>query len=262
MRSHLIALLLAAAVAGCGTTADPEPGAAGSGRSATSADTAEPSPPELDVTIDSPRGGKRTTASRVRVTGTVSPPDARVTVNGRSADVEADGTWTARASLELGTNGVRAVATTDGTTDRAVDTVEVVRRRTAAQRAAFREAQRRKRERRLAELKASARAIDPELLQKNPDKHAGERVVVSGEIFQIQEDSSQGNFMMINTGCETSYDIRICDGPTVHISYRGTNDKTEDDFVTVYGTVVGGLEYETAIGGSNFVASIEAEIVE
>ena len=38
--------------------------------------------------------------------------------------------------------------------------------------------------------------------------------------------------------------------------------KAEEDLVTVYGTVTGGLDYDTAVGGSNFVASIEADIIE
>ena len=83
----------------------------------------------------------------------------------------------------------------------------------------------------------------------------------SGEIFQIQEDGGD-NFFLINTECETEFDIRLCDGPTVHVTYDESTDKTEDDFVTVYGIVEGGYEYDTSIGGSNFVASVDAEIIE
>lgn len=257
------AVVLCAAGLACGTesSTDMDDTRRADAPARENATTAEPPEPELRVTIDAPSDGRRVTAPSVKVRGTVSPADAGVKVNGRSMEV-IDGEWSGRVDLELGDNGVRAVATAAGTTERMIDDVTVTRRRTAAQRAAFRAAQERKRQQRIADLKASANPIDPKLLQKNPDKHIGERVVVSGEIFQIQEDRGDGSFMMINTGCETTYDVRICDGPTVHIAYEGSNDKTEDDFVTVYGTVAGGLEYDTAIGGTNFVASVEADIIE
>jgi hypothetical protein len=257
MPLRLIPLLLAATLAltACGADpgADPEPSAATS-------DAAE-EPVELDVAIETPDDGTAVTSGRITVSGTVSPPDASVDVNGQPMEV-VDGTWSGRVRLELGDNEL--VATADGGADlgTATDTVDVRRKRTRAQRAAFLAAQRRKRQQRLARLRATAKPIDTRLLQKNPDKYAGQAVVVSGEIFQIQEGGADGNFLLMSTGCETAYDVRICDGPTVHVTYRGSNDKTEDDVVTVYGTVIGGLEYETRIGGTNFVASIAGEIIE
>jgi hypothetical protein len=222
--------------------------------------SSEPAEPELDVTIDRPGEFAELRKSKVRVHGAVQPAGAGVKVNGRSAIVQPDGTWSKVVHLDVGENPISVSAALAGSTDRVNDDLTVTRRRTAAERAAFRAAQERKRQERLATLRASAQAIDTELLQKNPDKHTGETVAVTGEIFQIQEGGD--NFLLMNTGCETEYDIRICDGPTVHVTYDGETRFTEDDLLTVYGTVNGGLDYDTAIGGSNFVASIDGEILE
>ena len=46
------------------------------------------------------------------------------------------------------------------------------------------------------------------------------------------------------------------------MTYPFPTDKTEEDLVTVYGVAAGGHEYDTQIGGSNFVGSIDARIIE
>lgn len=215
---------------------------------------------QLDVSIDEPVDFDETTRTSLTVRGVVQPADAEVTVNGRAAEVSGDGRWETSVDLELGSNSVNAKASVSGSTARANASVTIRRTRTAAQRRAFRAAQKRKREARLAEVRANAREIDPELLQKDPDRYSGDLVKVAGQIFQIQEGGD--NFMLLNTKCSTEYDITLCDGPTVHVFYDQSTNKTEDDLVVVYGRVEGGLDYDTAIGGSNYVASVEGEIIE
>jgi hypothetical protein len=258
-RTTTIVLCAAAAAVGLGACSEEEP--AERGAAARASDEGPPAP-DLEVDITEPFDGDDTTSNRVTVRGTVSPAEARVRVNGTNADVDAGGSWSVRVDdLDLGEQQLTARATLGDSTERASDTVSVTRKRTAAQRAAYRAAQERKRQERLTTLKATAEWIAPKLLQKSPDRYTGDSIAISGEIFQIQEDGEE-NFFLMNTECETEYDITICDGPEVHVTYTGSTDKTEDDLVTVYGTVLGGLEYDTQIGGSNFVASVKGEVIE
>lgn len=252
--SWVAALATVAVLAGCGDSGD---NASSTGVSDGAAERAR----QLDVTIDSPLDGEETTRGSITVRGTVTPPDATVLVNSKRTAVDGSGRWQDSVELEVGENAIAVTAAVEGSTARANDDIKVTRRRTAAQRAALRAARQRKRAAARARLRSTAKSIPPKQLQKNPDRYAGEPIVISGEIFQIQEDGS-GGFLLMNTECETEYEIRICNGPTVHVEYAGSTSKTKDDFVTVYGTVVGGYEYDTAIGGSNFVASVKAEILE
>lgn len=224
--------------------------------------TAPPEPKDLTLVIN--EDGETLRGRNQKITGTTEP-GASVTVNADTGITEAtaspNGKFKVPVELdEIGENELYVKATLEGFEDEATR-IYVTRERTAAEARAYREAQQRKREQELAELRA-APATDPELLQKNPDRHAGEKIAISGEIFQIQERPGGGGFFLMNTMCSTEYDITICDGPTVYVTYKGTNDLTEDDLVTVYGVVRGGYEYDTQAGGSNYVAHIAAKILE
>ena len=257
LRGTALAALIAASMA-TGAACGSESG--GSQDEPTQAELAAEKAEQLDVSIDEPFDGETTTRHRMMVSGTVEPPDAEVKVNGISASVGPDGSWEERVDLDLGENPVSVRATVPGSTEQVNDSIDIRRKRTAAQRRAYREAQERKRAERLANLRANAQPIDPELLQKDPDRYAGDVVVMTGEIFQIQEGGD--NFFLMDTECSTEFDVTLCDGPTVHVAYDFPTDKTEEDLVTIYGTVIGGMEYDTAAGGSNYVASIEGEIIE
>jgi hypothetical protein len=207
--------------------------------------------------------GDTVTGRRLELTGVVSEPGAEIDAgNDQSTTADEQGHFSLTVRLEaIGENTFFVAARKPGfTSDNG--TIYVTRRRTAAERQALRERRIERQARLEAELRATAQWLDPELLQKNPDKYAGERVVMTGEVMQIREGDVDGSFLLMNTGCETEYEVRICDGPLVHVSYDGETDKTEDDLVTVYGTVEGGLEYETQMGGSNYVGSIEGGIIE
>lgn len=265
--------MAATGFAGCGGSSSGSSSNAAETQKPTEGDRVAKRAEQLDVVVDEPSDEQETTKTSILISGTVTPADAKVVVvNGDEPSPSPDGRWKTRLDLELGRNFVGAKASVDGTTVTASDSVNVTRKRTAAQSVAYKAAQARKRvarkaaqarkrEERLTSLRANAQAIAPKLLQKNPDKYSDEQVVVSGEIFQIQEGQGD-NFFLINTECTTEFEVRLCDGPTVHVAYDSETSKGEDDLVTVYGTVIGGLDYDTAAGGSNYVASIEADIIE
>ena len=248
--------VLAFLAAGCGTETDDT-----ADRPASSVSADEPRDVSPDVSIDSPSDGDETTSATMMITGTASPPEAEIRIGSRTATPDARGAWEREIKLELGENAIDVVASVPGSSETADAGITVTRKRTAAQRKAFRAAQERRRLARLDRLRANARAIDPKQLQKSPDRYTGDEVMITGEIFQIQERDGD-NFFLMNTECETEYEVTFCNGPTVHVTYGFSTEKTEDDIVTVYGTVAGGYEYDTQIGGTNFVGSVEARIIE
>lgn len=107
-----------------------------------------------------------------------------------------------------------------------------------------------------SEFKEEATTIDYNELIKNPYKFIGEKVVYTGQIFQIQEEF--GSAVILLSVTDEGYgfwtDEIWVDAPEV--------DAVEEDVITVYGTVAGGEEYETQIGGSNFVPKVKAKYIE
>lgn len=248
-----LAVVLVLFVAGCGEEAGNEPRDAAD----TAETTAEPQRLFLTISQDNDTVKGRT----VLLTGDVSEPGATIDVDGeKEATANANGVFRVRLRLpELGENAFRVEATKPGF-DGDSQTISITRERTARELAAVRARRRERRERELADLRTNAKPIPPRQLQKNPDSFAGERIVISGEIFQIQEGGD--NFFLMNTECETEFDITICDGPSVYVTYDFSIPQAEEDLVTVYGTVQGGYDYETQAGGSNFVGHVEARIIE
>lgn len=203
-------------------------------------------------------------AKAIVMSGTVSEPGATVTVGDKTVKANSAGVFRARVRLdELGQNYFVIKASKSGFKSDA-ETVFVKRKLTAeqiaARDAAREERKRLQREREIAELRASAEALDPKQFQKDPDRYIGQKVTMSGEIFQIQEGGD--NFFLMTTMCDTSYEVTLCEGPDVYVTYDFPTDKTQEDFVTVYGEVQGGHQYDTNIGGSNYVGHIKARIVE
>jgi hypothetical protein len=223
-------------------------------------DNGKPDRPK-EVTIDFvEQDGMTVHRKRIVLSGTVSPARATVSVKNKTVTSDAKGDFRIPVPLrEIGENMIYLDARKPGWKS-AHETLYVSRALTVAERAARAERRRQRREAALAELRASAEALDPELFQKDPDRYYGKKLIMTGEIFQIQEGGD--NFLLMDTECSTEYDITICDGPTVYVSYSFPTDKTEEDLVTVYGVAQGGYEYETQIGGSNYVGWIEAKIIE
>lgn len=248
-------MALAIAVPACGGESGGDASTAERARST----TPEP-PPELELAVN--EDGESVKGKSVLVTGRVEPGQAEVLVNGERVLTDDSGRFKKRAGLpDVGENVITIKATKEGF-DSVTETIRVTRRRTSAEIAASRERRRKARERRLATLRNEARAIPPREFQKDPDRHTGDSVVMSGQIFQIQEGRDEDNFFLMNTECSTEFDITLCDGPTVYVSYDFSTKFTEDSLVTVYGVVEGGYEYDTQIGGSNYVGHIRAEIIE
>lgn len=64
----------------------------------------------LTLEITSPEDGAEITESPVTVAGTVSAPEATVTVNSKEVDVAADGSFPAQVELSEGKNIIEVVA--------------------------------------------------------------------------------------------------------------------------------------------------------
>lgn len=116
------------------------------------------------------------------------------------------------------------------------------------------------REERKAEKEAAFReeatAIDYDQLIKNPYRYEGEKVVYTGQIFQIQE--GYGGFMLLSVTDE-GYGFWTDE---IYVTGFGEIESAEEDSVTVYGTVTGAKEYATQGGGTNYVPQIKAKYVD
>ncbi|HWD39612.1 MAG TPA: hypothetical protein VG944_12240 [Fimbriimonas sp.] len=107
-----------------------------------------------------------------------------------------------------------------------------------------------------AAFREEATTIDYDQLIKNPYRYVGEKVVYTGQIFQIQEGFE--SFMLLSVTDE-GYGFWTDE---IWVSGFGEIESAEEDVVTVYGTVTGAEEYETSIGGSNYVPKIKAKYID
>lgn len=101
--------------------------------------------------------------------------------------------------------------------------------------------------------------IDVRELDKNPDLHLGERIVLRGQVFTIQEDAD-GTFLQIWVRYPggSSYD-RIA----VVVIYDGILPGVyEDTNITVYGTALGTFEGTNAYGGTITQPRVFADVIE
>ena len=204
---------------------------------------------------------------KLRLRGTTSP-QARLTLDGDPVDVDDDGSWSVGRSLELGSTSFTVTATQGGHEPASV-TLDVERRRTAAQRRANAAAKARrkaaaavarkvKREQAEATFKASARTIAYNQLNKDADRYEGDHVVYRGQILQIQEDGDAGGIMLVSV---TDEGYGIWDD-NIWVDYDSSVPYAEEDVIRVYGTVTGSKSYETQVGGETYVPQIHARFVE
>lgn len=107
-----------------------------------------------------------------------------------------------------------------------------------------------------AVFREEATSIDYDQLIKNPFRYNGEKVVYTGQIFQIQEGFEP--FMLLSVTDE-GYGFWTDE---VWVAGFGEIESAEEDLVTIYGTVTGAEEYETAIGGSNYVPKVKAKYID
>ena len=108
-----------------------------------------------------------------------------------------------------------------------------------------------------SEFKEEATTIDYNQLIKNADAYKGEKVVYTGQVFQIQEFGGGGIMLLAVT--DEGYGFW---GDNIWIDYNESVEATEEDIVTVYGTITGSKEYETQAGGSTFVPRMTAKYIE
>jgi hypothetical protein len=96
------------------------------------------------------------------------------------------------------------------------------------------------------------------LLDKNPDKHTGDRVKFEGQIVQIMEDESSTIIRLAVTKDSYGYDM----DDIMYITYDTTTPFVEDDIINVYGVIQGSETYESQAGYQITLPSMDAEIIE
>lgn len=103
---------------------------------------------------------------------------------------------------------------------------------------------------------------DWSLIAKNPDAHAGEKVVVYGKV--TQSDAAMGdNEMRVDVGGEQQDEGYEYDTNTVvEAGIPGIfGQVVEGDMVTMYARVDGSMSYDTQIGGSTTVPQLDVYVI-
>lgn len=227
--------------------------------------------PEVQLVVESV-GGNYVKRPFARLRGIVEATNAKgeaaegavstVWIGGlgsRDVSVREDGSFTTKVPLRsVGNHDVEVYAEWPG--GGASDTVslELVRELSKAEIAARKARRRARAEAKRQELINSAQPIDYDQLMKSPESYAGDPVKYYRQIFQIQEDPLGGGIMLLSVTDE-GYGFWTDE---VWVNYTGKVEGAEDDFVTVYGRVVGSKSYETQIGGARYVPEIDAVIVD
>ncbi|WP_270333164.1 hypothetical protein [Ligilactobacillus acidipiscis] len=98
-----------------------------------------------------------------------------------------------------------------------------------------------------------------EQLSRNTDQYKGESVKYTGTVFQVQNGDSDDDtdilLLAINDNTEQLLCVEISD------SVKIDGNVLEDDNVTVSGTFLGRINYETTLGDNNTVPAMEAEVL-
>lgn len=241
-RVGIPALLAAALVAGCGSS-----GSSGSSSDQASSST-EPTVSYVGITMKTPNDGDIVRSDSVPVVGKVFPADSKLDVDGKPVDVKAGQFSTVVAISGGGLHTVTLRGTHPGRQPQNTN-ITVNRKLSAAEQAQLAAQQE-------TDFKAAATQVDTQELQKDPTRFAGDKVVITGPILQIEERSGRG-FMLVQTNCDQ---YNIC-SDEVFVSYKGHVAQDQDQTVTVYDTVTGVKHYQTQIGGSNTVAAIDGKYI-
>lgn len=148
----------------------------------------------------------------------------------------------------------RALAKAESKLDTAKSKLSNAKGKTASARADVEKQERE--EAKEAAFREEATMIDYDQLIKNPYRYEGDKVVYTGQIFQIQEGF--GGFMLLSVTDE-GFDFWTDE---IYVTGFGHIESAEEDIVTVYGTVKGAEEYATQGGGTNYVPKIKAKYVD
>lgn len=257
-----LALALTTTLAAC---TDPATESGNAGKSPASATKAKSVPastpaPQPFLRLSVPGGGRTVYRDDVVLRGRVYAPNGgntkgvRVEVDGKVANVK-DGQWSRRVKVQRGENEFEIVATKSGY-DQDSEGASVTRRSSQAEIEARRVKREQERARRKASYMAGAKLLPYNQLEKNAERHAGERVKFTGQIFQIQEDF--GSSVILLSVTDEGYGFWT---DNIWVDYEGTINGAEDDVITVYGTIEGSKSYDTQIGGETYVPQMTAKYV-
>lgn len=111
------------------------------------------------------------------------------------------------------------------------------------------------------DFKADCKTYTYEELARNPDKVAGEKVKVTGEVIQALYDTDSVD-LRVNITKEGMYSTYYTD--TIYVVYypeEGEDKILEDDIITIWGTSQGDYTYTSTIGASVTLPLIFAEYV-
>jgi hypothetical protein len=241
----LVLIVVIAAAAG---------GSKKSSSKSTQAAVATPTTPtEPSVSLHLNAGSYSTTSSSATLSGNVTP-GARVTINGRSAQLHG-GFWITTIGLHHGENSLEVHATMAGHSQ-AEETITVTRETSAAERAAEAAARAAKAEAEVREYKENATSIPYAELNKNPEAFEGKIVTYTGQIFQIHEETEGGGWMLVSVTDEDEFWSN-----NIYVKYEGHVKGAENSIVTFWGKVTGTQTYKTQIGGETSVPEVEAKYV-
>lgn len=173
---------LAFVATGCGT--------------ATNHATNAPQPQDVRLTLTTPTTGLRTSADRIAVRGTVSPPNATVQIQGRPAAV-GNGVFTGTATVHSGRTTVDVVASAPGSTP-AATSIAITRPASRA---------------RAKALASSARVVTP--------------VVVAGSVSARDTSCGAGVVAGPNTTCAFAENVRAAyHGAGTAVAYSPVTNQT------------------------------------
>lgn len=105
-------------------------------------------------------------------------------------------------------------------------------------------------------------ARDWQLIEKDPDSHAGENYVIYGHVTQADAATGTEGFRANSSGewAENWYDYQV--NTIVIADPEIVKTIVTDDLVTMYVTIIGAQTYDTQIGGSTTAPMVMANIVE
>jgi hypothetical protein len=221
--------------------------------------TAEPPPtPEAEMVfaLDNP---SEVRSDHVQVRGEATEgASVRVSSSGHHWRTKASssGTWKIRVRLNLGDNTLRARATKEGF-DEGTDSLVVTRKRSAAERAAVEAARKARQEQARQAFINAAQTIAYKQLNKDADSYEGKKVAYRGQIFQIQQEGSEGGIMLLSV-TDDGYGYW---SDQIWVDYDHAIGSAEDDVITVYGTVTGSKSFDTQGGGNRYVPQIHARYI-
>ncbi len=213
-----------------------------------------PTPPEEPtVSLHLNAGNYTTTSSHATLSGTVTP-GAQVIVNRQPAQLHG-GFWVASFGLQHGENTVSVVATMAGHHS-AESSINITREESQAEKAAEAAAKAAEVAAEENSYKSKAAEIPYPELNKNPEAFDGKYVTYTGQIFQIQEETGGGGWMLLSVTDEDEFWSNH-----IYVSFTGHVNGAEKSIVTIWGKVTGTKSYKTQIGGETYVPEVEAKYV-